>query len=152
MNNYNQNYQQQGQQPPQGNYQQNNQGGGGQRNNSGFDNVAMFQGIGRIVKDPTSKRTKTGDKSVASTKIAINMRGDNDDADYWFIEVWDTNKRVYNYLLQHCQQGRRVFISGTPTLGYKKKGDEHTYWPTIKLTDIIGLDMPTGSDGQGGNQ
>lgn len=134
-----------GYQPPQGGYQQPQggyqQGGGQQRTNSGFDNHVEVQMIGRLTKDPESK--VIGNAKVASSKIAINHRSEKAGTDFWFIEVWGNEgaDSRHNFLVNHCPKGRRVFIKGTPELRQKKEQDgSYSYFPTIKVTEIIGLD------------
>lgn len=144
-------YQQGGYQ--QGGYQ-NQQGGqgGGQPNqqNSGFDNHVKIQVIGRLTKDPESKMVNNS--KVATSKIAVNHRGQNADADFWFVEIWGNEgaDSKHNFLVNHCPKGRRVFIEGTPMLKQQKAQDgSYNYYPTIKVTEIIGLD---GGNQQGGGQ
>lgn len=158
MTQYNNNYNNQGGYPPQNNggYDQGGQQGGQQqRTNSGFDNHAKIQVIGRIVKDPSSEQKGTG--KVASAKIAINHRNDKDGTDFWFIEVWgnEGSDSKHNFLVNHCPKGRKVFIEGTPTLRQSEKNGVYSYFPTIKITEIIGLDggkdNQQGGNGQGGN-
>lgn len=152
----NQGYNQQPQggygQAPQGGFQPQGgqQGQGGQRN-SGFDNHVKIQVIGRLVKDPESKIV--GNSKVASAKIAINHRSEKAGTDFWFVEVWGNEgaDSKHNFLVNHCPKGRRVFVEGTPELRQTKNQDgSYNYFPTIKATDIIGLDG--GNQGQGGGQ
>jgi single-strand DNA-binding protein len=143
------------QQQPQGGYQQNGQGGGQQRQNSGFDNKADITLLGRIVNDPTSKTV--GSSTVASAKIAINHRSEKAGTDYWFLEAWagENSQRLHNFLVNHCPRGRKVLVTGTPELRQTTKEvngqKEYNYFPTIKITDIIGVESSNSSD-QGSNQ
>jgi single-strand DNA-binding protein len=134
----------------QGGYDQNQ--GGGQRQNSGFDNHAKIQIIGRIVKDPTSEMKGTG--KVATAKIAVNHRNEKDGTDFWFVEVWGNEgaDSKHNFLVNHCPKGRKVFIEGTPTLRQTQKDGNYTYYPTIKIDQIIGLDGGKEGGNQGGGQ
>lgn len=137
---------------PQGGYQQPPQGGGqpGQNNNSGFDNHIKIQVIGRMAKDPESKMVNSS--KVATSKIAINHRGQNADTDFWFIEVWgnEGSDSLHNFLVNHCPKGRRVFIEGIPFLKQQKDANGNfSYFPTIKIFNLIGLD---GGNNQGGQQ
>lgn len=144
---------QQGGYPPQGGYapQGNPQGGGQQNQNSGFDNHVKIQVIGRLTKDPESKMVNNS--KVASSKIAVNHRGQNGDADFWFVEVWGNENAdsMHNFLVNHCPKGRKVFIEGIPMLKQTKNGNDYNYYPTIKITQIIGLDGGN-QGGQGGGQ
>lgn len=132
------------QQQPQGGYnnqQGGQQGQGGQRTNSGFDNHLKIQVIGRLTKDPESKMVNNS--KVATSKIAVNHRGQNADADFWFVEVWGNEgaDSMHNFLVNHCPKGRRVFIEGTPMLKQTKDAQGNfNYFPTIKITSIIGFD------------
>lgn len=136
----------------QGGYNQGNQGGGQQRTNSGFDNHIRIQLIGRLTKDPESKMVNNS--KVATSKIAVNHRGQNAEADFWFVEVWGNEgaDSMHNFLVNHCPKGRKVFIEGIPMLKQTKNGNDYNYYPTVKITSILGLDGGSEGGQQGGGQ
>ncbi|MGG1453463.1 single-stranded DNA-binding protein [Bacillus licheniformis] len=153
------------QQQPQGGFQpNNNQGNQNGYNNSGYDNHVKIQLIGRITKDPESK--VINNSKVASSSIAVNHTSDK--TDFWFIEVWGNEGQdsKHNYLVNHCGKGRKVFIEGVPELRQTKKDGSYSYYPTIKVSKIVGLDggsnqqqsqggghqQPTGQFNNGGYQ
>lgn len=165
-------YGNQGYNQPQGGYQNNNQGGyqnnnqggynnqggnnnGGGRSNSGFDNYGKMQLIGRLVKDPESKIV--GNSKVASSKIAFNHISEKAGTDYWFIEIWGNEGQdaKHNFLINHCPKGRKVFVEGVPELRQNKDANgNYTYFPTLKVTEIKGLEGGNSNDSgnQGGQQ
>jgi single-strand DNA-binding protein len=151
-------YQQQGQQQQQQGGQQQQQGGqqggnGGAQRNSGFDNHVKIQVIGRLVKDPESKIV--GNSKVASSKIAVNHRSDKAGSDFWFLEVWGNEgaDSKHNFLVNHCPKGRKVFVEGTPELRQTKNADNtYSYYPTIKVTEIIGLEGGNANGNNNGQQ
>lgn len=138
----------------QGNFQQQQGQGGQQRNNSGFDNHISVQAIGRLVKDPESKMV--GNSKVATAKIAINHKSEKAGTDFWFIEIWGNEGQdtLHNFLVNHCPKGRKVFVDGTPELRQQQNGNDYTYFPTIKVRNIVGLDggKEGGQGGQGQGQ
>ncbi|MED3627954.1 single-stranded DNA-binding protein [Bacillus subtilis] len=140
------------QQQQQGGFQpqNNNQGNQNGFRNSGYDNHSKIQIIGRITKDPESK--VVNNSKVASSSIAVNHTSEK--TDFWFIEVWGNEgaDSKHNYLVNHCNKGRRVFIEGVPELRQTKKQDGYTYYPTIRVTNIVGLDGGSNQQGQGGGQ
>ncbi|HDR8240480.1 TPA: single-stranded DNA-binding protein [Bacillus cereus] len=124
---------------PNGNFSSQQQNNSGYRNN-GADNHVKIQVVARLVKDPESK--PVNNSKVASSKVVINHRG-GEKADFWFIEVWgnENSDGYYKFLLNHCPKGRKVFIEGIPELRQTKNTDgTYTYYPTIKVTNLIGLD------------
>ncbi|PVC75011.1 hypothetical protein C2I27_03740 [Priestia megaterium] len=135
----------------QGNFQQQQGQGGQQRTNSGFDNHVSVQAIGRLVKDPESKMV--GNSKVATAKIAINHKSEKAGTDFWFIEIWGNEGQdtLHNFLVNHCPKGRKVFVDGTPELRQQQNGNDYTYFPTIKVRNIVGLDGGK-EGGQGGGQ
>jgi len=142
----NQGYSNQGY-PNQGGYPMDQQSNG-QRNGSGFDNYAKIKVIGRLTQDPTSKIVNNS--KVGTSKIAINHRSEKAGTDFWFIEVWGNEgaDSKYNFLINHCPKGRRVFVEGIPELRQQKNQDgSYSYYPTIKVTELVGLEMPKGSEG-----
>lgn len=148
-------YQPQGQyQQPQGGYQNQNQGQGngqgGQRSGGGFDNFVQITVVGRIAKDPESK--PVGNGKVASAKLAINHRSEKAGTDYWFLEAWGNENQdaTHNFLVNHCPKGRKVMVIGTPELRQSENNGNYTYYPTIRVTQIIGLE--NAKDNQGGGQ
>jgi single-strand DNA-binding protein len=135
----------------QGYGQQNVGGQNGQRNNSGFDNFSTIQLIGRLTQDPASKMVNNA--KVATSKVAVNHRSEKAGTDFWFIEVWGNEgaDRLHNFLVNHCPKGRRVFVTGIPELRQQKNQDgSYSYYPTIRVLDLVGLDMPKNQEG--GNQ
>jgi len=146
---------------PQGGFQGNQQGQQGGNTNSGaYDNLAEIEIIGNLstIKDPTtgervhaySKPMNNGSK-VANANVAVNIPG-QDEAQFWKIEVWaQTPERasMHNFLMDHCQKGRKVLVKGTPLLNKDANGQ---IWPTIRVTRLIGFGGGSQENHGGNNQ
>jgi hypothetical protein len=156
--------------PPQaGGYPQGSQGGyqgggqtGGNSNGNGnkgnYDSFCEITLIGNIsgITDPeTNQRVHAYSKpmnngaKVANTNIAVNHYG-KDEADFWKLEVWANSperSRLHNFLMDHCSIGRKLFIKGIPMLNYDK--EKKVYYPTIRVTELIGLGGGQNSNGNG---
>jgi hypothetical protein len=121
-----------------------------------FDYHAEIELIGNIsgITDPdTNQRVHAyskmmqGGAKVANTNIAVNHAG-REEADFWRLEVWAQSAdraSTHNFLMDHCDIGRKVFVKGVPLLNKDSQG---RIWPTIRVTKLIGL----GGGGGNGNR
>lgn len=131
-------------------YQQGGQQQGGQQNN-GPMSFAEISIMAYLADDPTSNQV--GSELVGKSKIIVNHR--NGDTDSWFLDVWTNNngqsRGQYDFLMNYCQKGKKVFVVGTPMLQNKRQGDgTYKSYPTIRVRQIIAADSNGG--GQGGGQ
>lgn len=139
---YNNNYQQ-------GNQQGNQQSGG---NNSGPQSHVEIEIIAYLAEDPTTNQV--GNELVGKSKIIVNHR--NGDTDSWFLDVWTNNntqsRGTYDFLMNYCKKGKKVFIKGTPMLQNKKQQDgTWKSFPTIRVNKLIAADSgPSAGGGQQG--
>lgn len=133
------------------NYQQGNQQQGGQQN-SGPQSHVEIEIIAYLAEDPTSNQV--GNELVGKSKIIVNHR--NGDTDSWFLDVWTNNggqsRGTYDFLMNYCPKGKKVFIKGTPMLQNKKQQDgSWKSFPTIRVSKLIAADSgPSAGGGQQG--
>lgn len=130
------------------NYQQGNQQGGNQ--NSGPQSHAEIEIIAYLAEDPTSNQV--GNELVGKSKIIVNHR--NGDTDSWFLDVWTNNngqsRGTYDFLMNYCGKGKKVFIKGTPMLQNKKQQDgSWKSFPTVRVTKLIAADSGPSAGAQG---
>lgn len=135
---YNNNYQQGGQQ-------------NSNNNTSGPQSHVEIEILAYLAEDPTTNQV--GTELVGKSKIIVNHR--NGDTDSWFLDVWTNNntqsRGTYDFLMNYCPKGKKVFIKGTPMLQNKKQQDgTWKSFPTIRVSKLVAAD--TNASNGGGQQ
>lgn len=103
--------------------------------------IVNITAIGRLVRNPDLKETKTG-KKVISFSLAINHYGD--EVSYIDCQAWEKLAETIN---QYCEKGNQVGISGSLKQERWQDGDGKNKSKIIIIVkDIQFLTPRTGTD------
>ena len=93
--------------------------------------------IGRLTKDPESKKTSSG-KSVASFTLAVNQRFNRDKTDFINCVAWE---KTADYLGNYVKKGNLIAVEGRiSTRNYDGSDGKKVYITEVVCDSVQGLE------------